>query len=56
MLLQSHAGKLEKVTLHSLAGNRCKLRYGQGTIEFDTDKGQTYTFDGALKKTADSAR
>jgi alpha-L-fucosidase 2 len=42
--------KLEKIEILSNAGNRCKLKYGENIIEFDTKKGTIYKFNGDLKK------
>lgn len=41
-------GKLSKVSVLSKLGNKCILRYGDNVITFPTEKGKTYTFDGAL--------
>jgi alpha-L-fucosidase 2 len=42
--------KLTKVKLKSLAGNKCKLHYGEKTIEFNTKIDQSYAFDGDINK------
>ncbi|WP_299782421.1 glycoside hydrolase family 95 protein [uncultured Formosa sp.] len=41
---------LKTVTVTSKKGKSCKLVYGDKTIEFETEAGQTYTFDDALNK------
>ena len=41
-------GKLSKVSVLSKLGNKCILRYGDKVITFQTEKGKSYTFDGAL--------
>jgi alpha-L-fucosidase 2 len=43
-------GTLEEIEVLSKAGNRCKLKYNDKTIEFDTKKGESYKFNGKLKK------
>ncbi len=43
-------GELQKVSVLSKAGKKCKLRYENKSIEFNTTKGKTYTFNGKLKK------
>jgi len=43
-------GKMQKLQLLSKAGQKCKLHYGEKVIEMATEKGKTYSFDGALKK------
>jgi alpha-L-fucosidase 2 len=48
--MQWRGGKLNKVKLQSLAGNKCRLHYGEKTIEFDTCKGNSYAFDGQLNR------
>jgi alpha-L-fucosidase 2 len=42
-------GKLKQVKVLSKLGNTCQLRYGNQVITLQTQKGETYTFDGALK-------
>ena len=42
-------GVLLKVEVLSKAGKRCRLKYGDYIVEFDTKKGQTYYLDGSLK-------
>jgi alpha-L-fucosidase 2 len=39
-------GKLVTATVHSLAGNSCRLRYGNNTHEQQMDKGQVFVWDG----------
>ncbi|PMD93787.1 alpha-L-fucosidase [Siphonobacter sp. BAB-5405] len=43
-------GKLTTVTVRSLAGEPCVLRYGSKEVKFTTEKGQSYTFNGKLEK------
>lgn len=44
------AGKIVSVTVKSVAGNPCTLRYGGKVITFSTKKNKIYTFNTALKK------
>jgi alpha-L-fucosidase 2 len=39
-------GKLVSATIHSLAGNTCRVRYGQLTRELKIRKGGTFRWDG----------
>ncbi len=39
-------GKLTSATVRSLAGNSCRLRYGQATKDLDLARGQTATWNG----------
>jgi alpha-L-fucosidase 2 len=41
-------GKLEKLKVDSKAGQTCRLRYGDKTLELDTRKGKSYYLDGKL--------
>ncbi len=43
-------GKLQSVDVTSKAGNKCQLRYGNKKMDFNTQKGKTYKFNGKLKK------
>jgi len=43
-------GKLQNLNVLSKAGQKCKLHYGDKIVEFDTQKGKSYLFDGGLKK------
>ena len=43
-------GKLQKLQILSNAGQKCKLRYGEKTVELETQKGKSYFFSGALKQ------
>jgi alpha-L-fucosidase 2 len=43
-------GALQEVEVLSKAGNTCKLKYKERVIEFGTQKGATYKFNGKLKK------
>jgi alpha-L-fucosidase 2 len=45
-------GVLLKAAVTSLVGGRCKVRYGEHLIEFDTVAKGTYALDGSLKLTA----
>lgn len=40
--LEWSTGRLTKAVIHSSAGSRCALRYGQTTLEFDTKPGMAY--------------
>ncbi len=42
-------GKLQKAQIRSLLGNKCKIRYNEKVIEFDTKVGKTYQLDAELK-------
>ena len=42
-------GVLQKVKVLSKAGKRCRLKYGEYIIDFDTQKGKTYSLSGSLK-------
>ena len=42
-------GKLVAATLRSIAGQKCKLRYGQTIIDVAAQPGQTRQFDGNLR-------
>lgn len=41
-------GKLKKVEIISKLGNDCKVSYNDKIIEFKTEKGKSYSFDGEL--------
>lgn len=41
-------GSLQKLTIRSLDGNRCHIRYGDKQVAFDTEVGGTYVFNGSL--------
>jgi alpha-L-fucosidase 2 len=41
-----HDGQLSSATIHSLAGNPVRLRYGQTSKFVRLKKGQTYQWDG----------
>ncbi len=43
-------GELQGVDVISKAGNKCQLRYGDRKMDFNTEKGKTYKFNGKLKK------
>ena len=42
-------GVLTTVTVNSLLGKKCDLRYQDKIIHFDTQKGKSYTFDATLQ-------
>ncbi|WP_207429157.1 glycoside hydrolase N-terminal domain-containing protein [Pedobacter sp. SYSU D00535] len=42
------AGTLTGVKIHSKNGNPCTLRYGDKVINFKTEKGKSYVFNGSL--------
>jgi alpha-L-fucosidase 2 len=44
-------GKLTSATIHSLLGNRCKVRLGNQVVEFKTRSGKSLRLDGDLKAT-----
>ncbi|MCB1127918.1 MAG: glycoside hydrolase family 95 protein, partial [Verrucomicrobiae bacterium] len=46
--LRWRAGRLADVTVRSLVGNPCRLRYGPVTRELETSAGQTGSFDAEL--------
>jgi len=43
-------GKLQKLTIKSLAGGNCRLKAGTLMKEFKTEKGTSYIFDGSLQE------
>jgi alpha-L-fucosidase 2 len=43
-------GALQTVEVLSKAGKKCQLRYKDHKVEFDTDKGRVYAFNGQLEK------
>lgn len=43
-------GKLTALQVKSKAGKKCKIKYEDKVIEFDTAKGKTYNFNGKLKR------
>jgi len=43
-------GKLEAAVVRSRIGGRCKVRYGETTVEFATEPGETYRLDGSLQR------
>ena len=49
-------GKLQEVTLRSLLGQSCELRYGSNAVSVDTKRGQIIRFDGNLDKSERSAQ
>ena len=42
-------GKLTEATIKSLNGRPLKVTYGERTVEMQTEKGETYKFDGELE-------
>lgn len=42
-------GKLQKLEVLSKSGQKCTLHYGNKVVDFNTEKGKTYSFDGNLK-------
>lgn len=48
--LEWSQGRLKKVEITSRMGQRCRLRYGERTVEFDTRRDRIYAFDGDLKR------
>jgi alpha-L-fucosidase 2 len=42
-------GELQTVEVLSKAGNKCQLRYKNQHMDFDTEKGKAYTFNGQLE-------
>lgn len=42
-------GKLQKLQVLSKAGQKCHLNYAGKSVDFDTQKGKTYAFNGELK-------
>lgn len=53
--LQWNGGKLTQARIRSLDGTKCRVRYGQSTMEFSTRKNATYLLatapDGSLRLT-----
>lgn len=43
-------GQLAELKVFSKAGQKCTLKYGENQVNFDTQKGQTYVFNRALKR------
>ena len=43
-------GRLKTVTIKSIKGGLCRLKYGKELIEFDTAVGQEYRFDASLNR------
>lgn len=43
-------GRLKAVKLLAKVGGKCRIRYGNKTVELDTQKGVAYSFDGQLNK------
>jgi alpha-L-fucosidase 2 len=43
-------GALKTVTIRSLKGNPCAIKYGNRQIEFETSAGQEYRYDGTLQQ------
>ncbi|MBR5364108.1 MAG: glycoside hydrolase N-terminal domain-containing protein [Oscillospiraceae bacterium] len=47
-------GKLRNVTILSKSGGVCNLKYGSTQISFETEKGRSYSLNGALQFTDDT--
>ncbi|HSU50610.1 MAG TPA: glycoside hydrolase N-terminal domain-containing protein, partial [Segetibacter sp.] len=43
------SGKLQSLSIFSIAGNDCQLRYGNKVINLKTEKGKTYRLNGDLQ-------
>ncbi|VGO18728.1 glycoside hydrolase family 95 protein [Pontiella sulfatireligans] len=43
-------GTLKSATIKSLQGEACKLKYGEQLLEFKTEAGRQYRFDGSLRE------
>ena len=43
-------GRLQHLEVLSKAGQKCRLRYVDKVVEFDTEKGKTYAFNGNLER------
>jgi alpha-L-fucosidase 2 len=43
-------GRLDKVIIHSILGNVCRVRYGHRQAEYKTECGQMFVLDGNLEK------
>ncbi|MDN5204573.1 glycoside hydrolase family 95 protein [Fulvivirgaceae bacterium BMA10] len=43
-------GELQNIEIKSKAGKKCKLRYKNRSVDFNTEQGKTYKFNGKLKK------
>jgi len=43
-------GKLHRANIRSLLGNKCRIRYAEKVIEFDTQPGRIYRLDRQLKE------
>jgi len=43
------SGKLQSLSIFSIAGNDCQLRYGNKVINLKTEKGKTYSLNGDLQ-------
>jgi alpha-L-fucosidase 2 len=48
LAFQWQEGKLVSVTVNSLLGKNCRLRYGETVSEFATTRGKRYTLNGEL--------
>jgi alpha-L-fucosidase 2 len=42
-------GALERAVVRSKRGERCKVRYGERTVQLDTRAGEVITLDGMLQ-------
>jgi alpha-L-fucosidase 2 len=45
---QWNEGSLTGLTVKSVNGGECRLKYGENTAEFNTVAGESYSFDGSL--------
>lgn len=43
-------GELQNIEVKSMAGNKCMLKYKNRNVDFNTEKGKTYKFNGKLIK------
>jgi len=48
--IQWDTGRLVQATVRSKLGKPCRIRYGDKQIEFPTEQGKAYEFDGGLRK------
>ncbi len=44
------SGKLQKLEVRSTAGQPCTISYAGKTVEFNTEKNKSYSFNGVLKR------
>ena len=48
--LDWNGGKLTEATVRSLLGKDCRLRYAERIIDLETEAGESYRFNGSLKR------